>query len=81
MPRAVGCFRQAGFRVTAFPVDYRTGGWGDLLRPVGFASDGLFQLDLAVKEWIGLAVYRLAGYTSGWLPGPDDASPPAGPSR
>lgn len=84
MPRAVGCFRQAGFRVTAFPVDYRTGGWGDLFRYNGFASDGLFQLDLAVKEWIGLAVYRFAGYTSGWLPGPEDAAPTpatADPSR
>jgi uncharacterized SAM-binding protein YcdF (DUF218 family) len=25
MPRAVGCFRRAGFTVTAYPVDYRTG--------------------------------------------------------
>jgi uncharacterized SAM-binding protein YcdF (DUF218 family) len=72
MPRAVGCFRQAGFTVDAFPVDYRTRGWSDLTRFNGFASDGLFQLDLAVKEWIGLAVYRLSGYTPDWLPGPED---------
>lgn len=26
MPRAIGCFRQAGFAVIAYPVDYRTGG-------------------------------------------------------
>ncbi len=71
MPRAVGCFRQAGFTVDAFPVDYRTRGWGDLTRFNGFASDGLLQLDLGVKEWIGLVVYRWAGYTPDWLPGPE----------
>lgn len=70
MPRAVGCFRQAGFTVDAFPVDYRTRGWGDMVRFNGFASDGLLQLDLGVKEWIGLAVYRWAGYTPDWFPGP-----------
>ncbi|WP_342106698.1 YdcF family protein [Methylobacterium sp. SI9] len=74
MPRAVGCFRQAGFTVDAFPVDYRTRGWGDLTRFNGFASDGLLQLDLGVKEWIGLVVYRWAGYTPDWLPGPEARS-------
>lgn len=71
MPRAVGCFRQAGFAIDAFPVDYRTRGWGDLVRFNGFASDGLLQLDLAVKEWIGLVVYRWAGYTPEVFPGPE----------
>ena len=80
MPRAVGCFRQAGFTVDAFPVDYRTRGWSDALRIHGFSSDGLLQLDLAVKEWIGLVAYRLAGYTPDWLPAPDAASPSASPS-
>ena len=81
MPRAIGCFRQAGFTVDAFPVDYRTRGWSDATRPHGFASDGLLQLDLAVKEWIGLAVYRLAGYTSDWLPGPEPLVSPGSASR
>ncbi|SDA18751.1 Uncharacterized SAM-binding protein YcdF, DUF218 family [Methylobacterium sp. UNC378MF] len=71
MPRAVGCFRQAGFTVDAFPVDYRTRGWSDVAHVHGFASDGLLQFDLAVKEWIGLIAYRLSGYTPDWLPGPD----------
>ena len=71
MPRAIGCFRQAGFTVDAFPVDYRTRGWGDLTRFNGFASDGLLQLDLAVKEWIGLLVYRWAGYTPDGFPAPE----------
>ena len=74
MPRAVGCFRQAGFTVEPYPVDYRTAGWKGL-RFGGFASEGLLILDLAVKEWIGLVAYRLAGYTDAWLPGPDAGAP------
>ncbi|MCJ2058885.1 YdcF family protein [Methylobacterium sp. J-048] len=81
MPRAIGCFRQAGFTVDAFPVDYRTRGWVDVTRFKGFASDGLLQLDLAVKEWIGLVVYRLAGYTPDWLPGPEPVAAPDSVSR
>lgn len=81
MPRAVGCFRQTGFTVEAVPVDYRTKGWGDVLHVHGFASDGLLQLDLAAKEWIGLVAYRLAGYIPDWLPGPDSPPPPGSASR
>jgi len=81
MPRAVGCFREAGFTVEAFPVDYRTRGWDDLLHVHGFSSDGLLQLDLAVKEWIGLVAYRLAGYIPDWLPGPDSPPPSGSASR
>jgi len=70
MPRAVGCFREAGFTVVAYPVDYRTTGPGDVWRIRSFASDGLFEFDLAVKEWIGLLAYRLAGFTGTLLPKP-----------
>ncbi len=70
MPRAVGCFRKAGFSVVAYPVDYRTAGPADAIRLNTFASDGLFAFDLGAKEWIGLVVYRLAGYTREWLPAP-----------
>jgi uncharacterized SAM-binding protein YcdF (DUF218 family) len=70
MPRAMGCFRQAGFDVTAYPVDYRTMGWSDAWKLKSFASDGLLVLDLVVKEWIGLIVYRLTGYTDAVLPAP-----------
>ena len=81
MPRAVGCFRQAGFTVEAYPVDYRTRGWRDVTHVHGFASDGLLQLDLAAKEWIGLVVYRLAGYTPDWLPAPSSPPPSGSASR
>ena len=34
MPRAMASFRQAGFDVEPWPVDYRTRGRADLTRPV-----------------------------------------------
>ncbi|KQP07165.1 hypothetical protein ASF28_14245 [Methylobacterium sp. Leaf99] len=76
MPRAVGCFRAAGFTVAAYPVDYRTAGPRDAVRFNSFASDGLALLDVVVKEWIGLAAYRLAGYTDAWMPAPQASSAP-----
>lgn len=77
MPRAVGCFRKAGFEVVAYPVDYRTRGWIDATRTNSFASDGLLALDLATKEWVGLAAYKLAGYSKSWFPAPAEAGTPS----
>lgn len=70
MPRSVGCFRQAGFAVTAYPVDYRTRGPADYSRPFDSVSAGLRRVDIGVREWIGLAVYRLTGRTPDLVPGP-----------
>jgi uncharacterized SAM-binding protein YcdF (DUF218 family) len=61
MPRAVACFRAAGFDLMPWPVDFRTRGPEDLTRFPSQPSDGWRRLDLAVKEWIGLLAYRLAG--------------------
>jgi uncharacterized SAM-binding protein YcdF (DUF218 family) len=74
MPRAIGCFREAGFPVTAYPVDYRTRGAEDAARFFPFLANGLRRLDLAAKEWIGLAAYRAAGYTDALYPAPDAPS-------
>src|SRR3954447_22736227 len=73
MPRAIGAFRQAGFPVTAYPVDYRTRGPQDRRRPFAFAANGLRRLDIATKEWIGLLAYRLFGFTHPPLPRPPGA--------
>src|SRR5262249_36907509 len=57
MPRAVGCFRAAGFQVEPYPVEFRMP-----LRPfAAFApgSEALTLFDKAAKEWIGLVAYRL----------------------
>ena len=70
MPRSVGLFRKAGFDVIAFPVDYRTRGPQDALRPFELIPAGFMRLDLAVKEWVGLIAYRLLGRTDELLPGP-----------
>lgn len=67
MPRAVGCFRAAGFPVEAWPVDYRLG--------PGFSFEdnyisGIRQLDFIVREYIGLLAYYLTGKSSALLPAP-----------
>ena len=69
MPRAIGVFRQAGFAVEAYPVDWRTRGLADATRPFGSLGDGLRRTDTAVREWVGLLVYRLTGKSSELLPG------------
>jgi uncharacterized SAM-binding protein YcdF (DUF218 family) len=70
MPRAMGVFRQAGFPVEAYPVDWRTRGPQDALRPFPTLSGGLERADTAVHEWIGLVVYWLTGRSAGLFPGP-----------
>ncbi|MGE0232666.1 MAG: YdcF family protein [Flavobacteriaceae bacterium] len=67
MPRAVGCFRKAGFDVVAVPVDHRVTA-AALTRTFNEASGGLARLDEAVREWIGLVAYRLTGRTGEFLP-------------
>lgn len=71
MPRAVGIFRAAGFPVEAFPVDWRTRGAGDLVRPFDRVSRGLPRVDTAAREWVGLVAYWLVGETSELFPGPE----------
>jgi len=69
MPRAIGCFRQAGFEVEAYPVDWRTRGPRDLI-DISNVGGGLANTDLATHEWIGLVVYWLTGRTPVLFPGP-----------
>jgi uncharacterized SAM-binding protein YcdF (DUF218 family) len=70
MPRAIGAFRKAGFSVEPWPVDYRTASLWDALRPFEAPADGLKRFDTALREWIGLAVYRAIGRSSALFPGP-----------
>ncbi|MTW16551.1 YdcF family protein [Rhodoplanes serenus] len=71
MPRAIGVFRRAGFPVEAYPVDVRTRGRVDLWRPFPTIGDGLRRTDTAMREWVGLLVYRLTGKSSALFPGPE----------
>jgi len=70
MPRSIGIFRQAGFAVEAFPVDWRTSGVEDALRPFPTVGDGLRRTDTAVREWVGLLAYWLTGKSSELFPAP-----------
>lgn len=69
MPRAVGCFRRAGWKVLPYPVDYKTGrsfAFDLSLNPAG----RLMSLNAAAHEWLGLIFYRLTGKTDSLFPGP-----------
>lgn len=70
MPRAVGCFRQAGFPVEAYPVAWRTRRTVSLY-PGEVFSGGLGRFDQAVHEWVGLFTYWASGRISKFIPGPN----------
>lgn len=71
MPRAVGSFRAANWPgVIPYPVDYRTRGREDRLRPMPGMSSGLKRTDTAIREWIGLLAYRLTGRIETFYPAP-----------
>jgi uncharacterized SAM-binding protein YcdF (DUF218 family) len=69
MPRAVGCFRRAGWNVVPYPVDYQTSGDSVFGLGVHFLG-GLNTLSTASREWAGLVAYRLMGWTDAVFPGP-----------
>jgi uncharacterized SAM-binding protein YcdF (DUF218 family) len=70
MPRAVACFRAAGFAIVPYPVDYRVREVGRFGGPRVSMARGLEALDLAAHEWAGLVAYRLLGRTSELFPAP-----------
>ncbi len=69
MPRSVGAFRQAGWEVVPWPVNYRTGRslrvWYDASFP-----ERLREFEWGFREWLGLAAYRLLGRTDAFFPAP-----------
>lgn len=69
MPRSVGVFRQVGWPVIPYPVDYRTTGDLEVL-VVPEVSQRWNQFDDAVKAWIGLMAYWLTGRSSAPFPAP-----------
>jgi uncharacterized SAM-binding protein YcdF (DUF218 family) len=70
MPRSIGLFRKAGFKVEAYPVDWRASK-SDAFSFSSAAIGGLERTEVAIREWIGLAAYWLAGKTDQFFPGPD----------
>ena len=67
MPRAMGCFRKAGWHVSAAPAGYFTTGQYRFAAVFDFV-DQMRDLTLAVHEYIGLVAYRLMGRTSALWP-------------
>lgn len=71
MPRAVGLFRKAGFDVTPYPVDYQTTGLRGEYRSVyPDVTEKLSMASRALREYVGLAAYRLTGKIDDWFPAP-----------
>lgn len=70
MPRAIGCFRRAGFAVEAWPVDYRAPRPLDITRVYGSVPEGLRRIDIVMREYVGLVAYYLTGRIEALLPGP-----------
>ncbi|MEQ8308781.1 MAG: YdcF family protein [Hoeflea sp.] len=67
MPRSLGVFCAAGWTdLAARPVDYRS---GNVTARLGWSfGSNLEDLNVAVREWIGLIAYRATGRTRTLLP-------------
>lgn len=70
MPRAMGCFRNAGFAVEAWPVDYRTPRRLNPTRLYNSIPEGLRRIDFVTREYVGLVIYYLTRRTGALVPGP-----------
>lgn len=70
MPRSVGLFRKAGFDVVPWPSDYRTSGKESAGISRDNPLDSLQNMSIALREWIGLLAYWMAGRTDQLLPSP-----------
>lgn len=68
MPRSVGAFRAAGWRVIPYPVDYTTTGQPEGLR--FNVAAGMWAVTSAMHEILGMAYYRLRGWSDSLYPHP-----------
>ena len=68
MPRAVGVFRNAGWSVIPYPVDFSTSGKMDFR--IGFYGLSVSSVSWVLREWIGMVSYWLMGKTSDLFPKP-----------
>jgi uncharacterized SAM-binding protein YcdF (DUF218 family) len=69
MPRAMGCFRKAGWNVGAAPANYRTDGKLDTELHFDLAGH-LNMVTIAAHEYYGLVSYWLLGYIDSPWPRP-----------
>lgn len=73
MPRAMGCFSRAGWRITPYPVDYRHDSFNHWL--LFLPEQQLDVATTALREWIGLVAYRIMGRTDHLLPAVETTPP------
>lgn len=66
MPRSVGAYRKVGIEVIPYPVDFRVAENRIRLN----LNANMSELNVAVREWIGLAAYYLSEKTTEFLPAP-----------
>ena len=69
MPRAIGCFRHAGWNVLPAPAGYFTTGQYSWM-PVFRFEEQMHLLTLAAHEYSGLVAYKLLGRIDESWPGP-----------
>ena len=67
MPRALGTFCAAGWRnLVPYPTDYRG---GQIFEQIGWnLAENLDELNIGVKEWVGLLAYRVTGRSGAFFP-------------
>ena len=70
MPRSMGLFRKAGFDVVPWPTDYRTAGNEGFGGCRENSLGCLRHATTAIREWLGLAAYRMTGKIDRFLPAP-----------
>jgi uncharacterized SAM-binding protein YcdF (DUF218 family) len=68
MPRSVGLFRRVGIEVVPWPTDYRSSGQESFGLDVANPVHNVNTISIAMKEWIGLAVYHWTGKIADLLP-------------
>jgi len=71
MPRSVGLFERVGLAVVPWPADYRSAGNEVLSVDLANPLLNLSIMSLAMREWIGLAVYAGTGKIDSVLPAQD----------
>lgn len=70
MPRSMGLFRAEGVDVVPWPTDYRSTGSQGFGLDLADPNSNFDTAATAVREWIGLAVYRLTGQIEDLFPAP-----------
>lgn len=70
MPRSVALFRRQGIAVLAWPTDFRSKGNEAFGLSLADPVENLSVTSTAMREWIGLVAYRLAGQIDELFPAP-----------